>query len=381
MKLFHLADLHIGKTVNGFSLLEDQQEILMQVLKEIDRHQPQGLMIAGDLYDKPLPSGGAVSLFDDFLTAVSQKGVTVFLISGNHDSPERLEFGSRILAGKDIHIAGVFQGEMKEVLLEDEYGPMYFHLLPFVRPAHVRPFFPEEKIENYTDAIRVIINKNSLPKEERKVLLAHQFVLPPGGEIERSESETEPVGGINAISSGLFEEYDYVALGHLHKPQKVGRKEVRYGGSPLKYSFSEWKHQKAITVVELKHKGECEITSLPFTPIRDMRKIKGPFEKITEEAMILQGNPLDFLHVTLTDEEEIVDAIGKLRHFYPNIMELDFDNTRTRYAGKTIHQADVKKKDPFLLFEAFFKEQNGQELSAGQQKIVYDLLKKEEGDL
>lgn len=281
MKIFHLADLHIGKSVNGFSLIEDQKYILLQILEYIDAERPDTVCIAGDIYDKTVPSGAAVSLLDDFLTALTERNVIVFCISGNHDSPERLAFANRIMQNKGIYISGVFDGKIKTVPVRDSFGTVHVHLLPFVKPANVRPFYPEASIESYTDALQTVLLHNPIDRKERNVLVAHQFVLPMQGDVERSDSETEPVGGLSGIPVNLFDEYDYVALGHIHGPQSIGRDCVRYSGSPLKYSFSEAAHKKAITVVDLAEKGECAIANLPLIPLRDMRKISEPFEALT----------------------------------------------------------------------------------------------------
>lgn len=378
MKFFHISDLHIGKIVNGFSMLEDQKFVIKQILEKIDTEKPDAVIIAGDVYDKTTPNIDAVSLLDYFLTALLDKKVAVFCISGNHDSAERLEFGNQILRNNKIYIEGVFRGEMKKITVEDEYGKIHFHLLPFVRPSNVRNFYKEEKINSYEDAVRTIILSSEINKEERNILISHQFILPITGEIDRSDSETESLGGINSISSKILEDFDYVALGHIHRPQKVGKDYIRYGGSPLKYSFSEVNHKKAVTVVDIKEKGNCEISNFKLTPLYDMRKIKGPFKELISDEIVNGNNKYDYLHITLTDEEEIVDAIGKLRVYYPNIMELSFENSRTKYDGDLSNLNLIEKKSPMEIFNEFFKEQNGKELISSQEEIIIDYFNKDE---
>ncbi len=378
MRIFHLADLHIGKSVNGFSLLSDQSYILRQILDLVEAYQPEVVILAGDIYDKAVPSGMAVTVFDNFLTELALLETTVLAISGNHDSPERLEFGSRIMESKKIHLAGSFSGEIKQVRLEDSYGTVVFHLLPFLRPAQVRAAFPEESVESYEEAVRILLEHNPVDVDLRNVLIAHQFVLPLEGEILRSDSETEAVGSLSSIPSTLFSSYDYVALGHLHRPQRVGRETVRYAGSPLKYSFSETHHRKSVTMLELGSKGEYHIEDLILNPLRDMRKISGPFEALTSKTVLEAGNTEDYLHITLTDEDEIIDAIGKLRRVYPQVMELAFDNSRTRSQKESLSIDTSVLRSPEELFQDFFQQQNGVTLTQEQLSLVRDFLKRED---
>ncbi|RVU54004.1 exonuclease SbcCD subunit D [Anaerosphaera multitolerans] len=375
MKIFHIADLHIGKVVNGFSMLEDQKHILEQILRKIDKEKPDVLLVAGDIYDKTVPSGAAVSLFDEFLTALSQKDVIVICISGNHDSPERIGFGSRIMKNSDIYISGVFEGDMRKVTVEDDYGEVDFYLLPFVKPMNVRRFFPEEEIESYSDGLAVIFKNQEIDFQRRNILVAHQFVLPSSGEVIRSDSETEPVGGINGIYSDVFNGFDYVALGHLHGSQKIGRDCIRYAGSPLKYSFSEVNHNKSVTVFELREKGDYSISEIPLNPKCDMRKIRGPLKELISEEVLSEGNPRDYMHITLTDEGEILDAIGILRSYYPNVMELSFDNSRTRYDSQIFEIENIEQKSTMELFETFYREQNGSDLTESHKQIIEKFFK------
>lgn len=380
MKFFHLADLHIGKTVNGFSLLEDQQYVLEQILREVERQAPDAVLIAGDLYDKAVPSAAAVSLFDGFLTGLANRNTAVLCISGNHDSPERIGFGRYLMEEKQVHMAGLYEGQIRRVQLQDAYGPVHFYLLPYLRPANVRVHFPEEKIESYQDAVELAIRQEQLDTQARNVLVAHQFVVAAGSEPERSDSETEPVGGVNSVQSWVFDGFDYVALGHLHGPQKMGRETLRYSGSPLKYSFSECRQKKSITVVEMGEKGEISLDWIPLQPLRDMRRIKGPFEALISAQVQAEGNPQDYLHITLTDEQEVVDAIGKLRRVYPNVMELSFDNSRTRSESRLEEAEGLEDKDPLGLFEEFFALQNGSEMSGKQKEIAEAYLNQGEDE-
>lgn len=371
MKLLHIADLHIGKRVNEFSMIEDQQHILGQILRMVAGEKPDGVLIAGDVYDKSQPSAEAVELLDEFLTELAGLGQPVFMISGNHDSPERLSFGSRILQKNGLYIAGVFAGDLQGVRLEDEHGVVNIHLLPFLKPAMVRPFF-EEPLESYDEAVRAVIAAAKTNPGERNILLAHQFVVNGAQQPERSDSEYLSVGGLDNVEASIFDAFDYVALGHLHRPQKIGRDTVRYAGSPLKYSFSEAHHQKSVTLVELGRKGEHSVQQLPLTPRRDLRKIRGPLAELLRLGREEKEGAEDYIHATLTDEGELYDAIGQLRQVYRNLMALEFENSRT---GKTISLrsvagGDLAGKNPLDLFAAFYKLQNNSGLTAEQIRVL-----------
>lgn len=375
MKFIHLADLHIGKIVNGFSLIEDQVFILDQILQYVRKHKPQAVVISGDVYDKTTPGTEAVSVFDQFLTDLVREKVAVLVISGNHDSPERLSFAHRIMNKQNVYLGGVFTGRLQTVSFQDEHGETCFYLMPFLKPSLVRRFFADVEVESYHGAVKAVIESVKLDKNKRHVLIAHQFMISPGNEPERSESEVGPVGGIDSIDISMLLDFDYVALGHLHGPQKVGPDHIRYAGSPLKYSFSERQHKKSAALVELGKKGALTITLLPLTPLRDMRKIKGPLAELTSEAVIAQGPPRDYLHIALTDEEEIVDAIGKVRSVYPNIMILTFENTRTETIADLSEISSLDDATPMELFGSFFFAQNGREMNPRQAAIVDGFLK------
>lgn len=364
MKLFHLSDLHIGKRVNEVSMLEDQAYILAQILSLIDEERPDTLLIAGDVYDKSIPPAEAVSLFDDFLYSVSRRGVPVLMISGNHDSPERLAFGRRMMEGAGVYISPVYAGETTPVTLHDAHGDVHFWLLPFLKPAHVCRFEPEAEIESYTDAVRVAIERMSVDFSARNVLLTHQFVTGAA----TCESEELSVGGTDNVDVSAFDGFDYVALGHLHGPQNVGGSRVRYCGTPLKYSFSEEKQEKSVTVVHLGEKGTLHLEALALRPLHDMRRIRGSFAQLTAQGTAQTTQ--DYLHIVLTDEEDVPEAMGRLRQIYPQIMKLSYDNTRTRSDQIVEGAQDVQRKSPLALFEELYEQMNNRPMSEAQRAFA-----------
>lgn len=372
MKLIHLSDLHLGKRVNEFSMLEDQQYILTEILQIIDREKPDGVMIAGDVYDKSVPSAEAVALLDDFLVRLAKRDLQVFLISGNHDSPERMAFGGRLMAQSGVLLAPVYDGKVSPITLTDNYGPVNLYLLPFLKPAHVRRCFPEREILTYTDALAAAIEAMGVDPAQRNVLVTHQFVTGAA----RCGSEEISVGGTDNVDVSVFEPFDYVALGHIHGPQQVGRETVRYCGTPLKYAFSEAKHQKSVTVVELGEKGAVSVRTVPLTPMRDLAELRGTYEELTFRGFY-QGTsyPRDYVHITLTDEEDIPDAVSKLRIIYPNLMKLDYDNKRTR-AGIVLERAEDQQRSPLELLEEFYEKQNGQPMGEEQRAFAKNLMER-----
>lgn len=372
MKLIHLSDLHLGKRVNEFSMLEDQQYILTEILQIIDREKPDGVMIAGDVYDKSVPSAEAVALLDDFLVRLAKRDLQVFLISGNHDSPERMAFGGRLMAQNGVHLAPVYDGKVSPITLTDEYGPVNLYLLPFLKPAHVRRCFPEREILTYTDALAAAIEAMGVDPAQRNVLVTHQFVTGAA----RCDSEEISVGGTENVDVSVFGPFDYVALGHIHGPQQVGRETVRYCGTPLKYSFSEAKHQKSVTVVELGEKGAVSVRTVPLTPMRDLAELRGTYEELTFRGFYDGTSyPRDYVHITLTDEEDIPDAVSKLRIIYPNLMKLDYDNKRTR-AGIILEGAEDQQRSPLELLEEFYEKQNGQPMGEEQRAFAKSLMER-----
>lgn len=371
----HLADLHLGKRVNGFSMMEDQEYILNRILEIMEEEQPDGLLIAGDVYDKTIPPAEAVRRMDDFLTAVAAKHVPVFLISGNHDSAERVAFGHQLMQGSGIWISPVYDGTIRHHTLEDRWGEVNIYLLPFLRPSVVRSFFPDVEIEDYTDALRTIVEDLQVDTSRRNVVLAHQFVTAAGALPETCDSEQLSVGGLDRVDGSVFSPFDYTALGHLHGPQRVGSETIRYAGSPLKYSFSELHQKKSVTVAELRAKGETEIRQIPLQPRREMTELRGTFEEILEEAR-KKGEPqTDYYHMILTDETDVVDALSRLREFYPNIMLLDYDNRRTR-SQKEVEQLErVEERTPGELFAALYEQQNGQEMDSDRKEYLDGLIR------
>lgn len=371
MKFLHLADLHLGKRVNGFSMLEDQAHILRQILAILDDEQPDGVLIAGDVYDKSVPSVEAVELLDDFLTELRARGVPVLLISGNHDSPERLAFGGRVMDSCGIHISPVYNGALAPVTLHDEFGPVHVWLLPFVKPAHVRRWFPDADIESYTDAVAEAVAHMDIDTAARNVLVTHQFVT--GG--ARSGSEELSVGGTDNVDSGVFAPFDYVALGHLHGAQHIGRETIRYAGSPLKYSFSEARQHKSVTVVTLGEKGDVQVRTAALTPLRELREIRGSYDELTARSFYEHTTyRSDYLHLILTDEQDVFDAMSRLRTIYPYLMTLDYDNARTRAAGGMSVPAETERRTPLELFEALYQRQNHRPMSEVQRAYIAQLM-------
>ena len=371
MKLIHLSDLHIGKRLNEISLIEDQEYILLQILQMIDNEHADAVLIAGDVYDKSVPSAEAVTLFDDFLCRLAKRKIPILIISGNHDSPERLAFGNRLLELGGIHISPVYDGTIQSITLSDQYGEANFWMLPFIKPSHVKRFYPDETIENYTDACQVAIEKMGIDPAKRNILLTHQFVTGAS----TCESEELSVGGSDNVNASVFADFDYVALGHIHGPQNIGSNRIRYCGPPLKYSFSECTHQKSVTVVNLGPKGELELQLCPLVPKHDLQQLRGTFAELTEKSFYTGIAADDYLHIILTDEEDIPEAIGKLRVIYPNLLKLSYDNTRTRVNQIIDGAVDVKRKNPLELFQELYELQNNQPMSEEQQTFTQELIK------
>ena len=373
MKLIHLSDLHIGKRVNGFSLLEDQRDILDKVLCIIQDEMPDAVLIAGDVYDKSVPSAEAVDLFDDFLVRLAALKQQVFIISGNHDSPERLAFGGRLIDVSGVHLAPVYDGRVEPFCLQDSYGTVNVFMLPFIKPAHVRHCFPDEPTDSYTDAIRTAIAHMPVDPAQRNVLVTHQFVT---GAV-RSESEEISVGGSDNVDVSVSDVFDYVALGHIHGPQNIGETRVRYCGTPLKYSFSEAAHQKSVTVAELGEKGALTVRTVPLSPLRDLVELRGTYRELTQRDFYLGTTYReDYVHITLTDEEDVPDAVGKLRVIYRNLMKLDYDNKRTRRTETVCGAQAVETKTPFELFSEFYELQNNSPMSPQQSEYLSELIGK-----
>lgn len=369
MKLMHLSDLHLGKRVHTVSMLEDQAHILRQILQIAAQQQVDAVLIAGDIYDKGVPPAEAVSLFDEFLTELARQGKLVCIISGNHDSAERLAFGAQLLDGRGIYVAPVYNGTVRRVELRDAFGPVQIHLLPFLKPAMVRRVFPEETIETENDALRCAIGHMELDGTARHVLLSHQFVT---GAV-RCESEELSVGGLDNVDAKVYAPFDYVALGHLHGPQNIGA-NLRYCGTPLKYSFSEAGQKKSVTLVELGEKGRVERAAVPLEPLHDLRELRGSYLELTRREFYAATAVEDYLHIILTDEEDVPDAAAKLRTIYPNLMHLSYDNRRTRQSQELQLAEAMEEKTPLALLEEFYELQNNAPLSEEQRAFARHMI-------
>ena len=373
MKLFHLSDLHIGKRVNEFSMIEDQKYILTQILYAADQEKPDGILISGDVYDRTIPTAEAVQVFDAFLTRLSEQKIPAFIISGNHDSAERLAFGSSLMGKSGIYFSKVYDGTVEKIPMQDAYGTVWIYLLPFLRPSTIRHALPEraEEVQSAADAVRIALEQTKIDEKERNVLLAHQFVTGA----KRCDAEELQVGDVDQIPAELFALFEYVALGHIHSPQKVGRETVRYCGAPLKYSFSEAGQEKSITVVELKEKGSVDLRTIPLKPLYDLRKIRGTYLEVTAKSFYENRDCEDYLQVTLTDEEDVPDGMAKLRTIYPNLMRLEYDNKRTRSNAEVRAAERVEEKSELELFQEFYELQNNQSMTEVQEQFVEELLR------
>lgn len=408
MKFLHISDLHIGKRVNEFSMIEDQKYILRQIKKIALEKQVDAVMIAGDIYDKPVPSAEAVQLFDQFLTELADCGKKVFAVSGNHDSAERIAFGAQLMSSREVYVSPVYDGTVKCVTCQDAYGELCIWLLPFIRPAAVRHAWRNmaeeagmenairnmqtdsetmmedvggtkqdltqeddvETVETYQDALQYVVTHMPVDTSKRNILVAHQFVTGAS----RCESEEISVGGLDQIEAGVFDVFDYVALGHIHSPQHIGRETLRYCGTPLKYSFSEAEQQKSVVVMEIKEKGDVLIEKVPLKPLRDLRKIRGTYMELMSKDFYEGTDTGDYLQITLTDEEDVPDGMAKLRTVYPNLMQLVYDNSRTRQSRQVEVTERVEQKSEMELFEEFYEIQNNQPMSEDQQNFIKNLL-------
>lgn len=373
MKLFHLADLHIGKRVNEFSMIEDQKYILKRILDLAEEEKPDGIILAGDIYDKQIPSAEAVQVFDEFITRLAGRAIPVFIISGNHDSAERLAFGGRLLNSRGIYLSPVYDGSVTKIPLKDQYGTVWIHLLPFIRPSTVRHVFENEAdlVTDVQTAAETVIRHMEIDLKDRNILVAHQFVTGAS----RCESEDVQVGGLDNIDAAVFTPFDYTALGHIHSPQNVGTDRVRYCGTPLKYSFSEVDQEKSITVVELEKKGTVRTSLLPLKPLRDMRKLRGTYLELTDRSFYRDMNREDYIQVTLTDEDDVPDGLQKLRVIYPNIMQLLYDNQRTKTTQEVDAARAVEKKTEMELFYEFYELQNNQPMTKQQKDFAEQLIR------
>ena len=387
MRFLHLAELHIGKRVNGFSMLDDQIYILNEILKLVEENQTDAVLIAGDVYDKALPSAQAVQVLDQFISKLVELGQQVFISSGNHDSAERLAFGCDVMKKAGVYVTPVFSTIPEPIVLQDTWGEIGFYMLPFLKPSMVRSVLERENVQpdhmeeehqaitSYQDALASVMSRMQPPKERRNILLAHQFLTGA----KQDDSEEFMVGGVENVDYELFADFDYVALGHIHRAQKVGKDYIRYSGTPLKYSFSEASHKKSVTLVEIEEKGNISIQELPLKPLRELRKLKGSYDELVSRENYVGTNTEDYLHITLTDEEEILDVMNKLRFIYPNMMKLEYDNTRTRMRQQIVPQERAVQKNPMELFETFYEQQNNQKMTEAQRDFAQNILNQIQG--
>ena len=370
MRLLHLSDLHLGKRVNEFSMVEDQRYILRKVLEIIDEEKPDGVMIAGDIYDKSVPNEEAVKLLGGFLSNLAKRELQVYIISGNHDSAVKLAFASDLIDRSGIHFSPVYEGKVEPFSLEENGNKINIYMLPFVRPITVKTVFPEEtdNIKNYSDACRVAIDHMDVDETKCNILIAHQFVTGAS----RSDSE-EMIGGLDNVDVSVFDAFDYVALGHIHGPQRVGRDTVRYSGTPLKYSFSEANHHKSVTILDIEGKT-IAIRTAPLIPKHDMRKLRGTYMDVTAKDHYTAENKMDYLQITLTDEEDVPGALQKLRTVYPNLMRLEYDNKRTRENREVQAVEAQEQKSELELFEEFYELLNNEPMKEEQAQFVEKLI-------
>ncbi|NLZ81546.1 MAG: exonuclease SbcCD subunit D [Clostridiales bacterium] len=376
MKFLHTSDLHIGKVVNEFNMLEDQKHILKQIVSIAVEEKVDGVIIAGGIYDRPIPPADAVKVLDHFLTTLIDKGIKVLAINGNHDSSERLSFVNSLLEDKGLFLAATFQGDLKKVEMEDEFGQVFIYLMPYVKPQLVREFY-QKPIDSYDKMVQVILEDTSINLNARNILVGHHFVTNGGKEPELSDSETQlRVGGADNVDASNFENFDYTALGHIHRPQKIGGKHVYYAGSPIKYSFSEVSHIKAVNIVELKEKGEIKVTKRQLSPLHDMRKIKGKLLDLIKEEVYSLGDVEDYISATLTNDEELIDPIGTLRSVYPNIMQIIIEKNITQTEVDKESSSRLKNKTTLELFEDFFELVTDRNVDEPRKQVMIDAMGK-----
>ena len=374
MKWIHLSDLHLGKRVNGFSMVEDQAYILKEILEIVRREEPQGVLIAGDVYDKAIPSEAATNLLDYFLCRLAETGVKTFLISGNHDSSERLSFGRNLFKRSNLYIASQFNQEIEKITIKEDGYNINFYMLPFVKPAYINHVL-KIQTETYEECFKHLMEQVKINEDETNILLAHQFVTVGKNSPELSDSETSSLGGIDNIDYRLFDAFDYVALGHIHKPQAMGREMVRYAGSILKYSFSEIHKDKQATILTISKNKQISLSHHLLKPLRDMREMECSLESLLKRKCEI-GNEEDYMHVILTDEEQILDAIGKVRTVYPNVMQISFKNRRHMMQYETIQMKEnqIADQNPMELFEQFYKMQNHIDLDEKRAQMAISIF-------
>ena len=370
MRILHTADLHIGKSVHDFSMLEDQRAILTQITEILRREKIDVMLLAGDIYDRTVPSAQAVTLLDEFLTKVSRMKIPVIAISGNHDSPERLEFLNGVLEKQGIFISGIYKDVLKKVTLEDSYGKVTFICLPYFRSG-------ELGLKSSQEVAEKLLAEAEIDTTQRNVLLTHYFVTDHGRAPELSDSETAlQVGGIDNVEAEVFEDYDYVALGHIHRPQQIGDRMMYYAGSPLKYSFSEANQEKSVNIITLKEKGDITVTKESLKPVHDMRKIRGTMEQILQAASGTRD--MDYIQVSLTDEDELYNPMEMLRSVYPNVMELILTKNLVREDQQNEKRQADRSRTPIQMFEDFYREVRGDEMDEARKELILEIMKEAE---
>lgn len=375
MRFAHVSDLHLGKRLGSYTLIEDQRYILSKIADIASTEKCDGILIAGDIYDKSAPSAEAVKLFGEFLTQLSKAGLSVYIISGNHDSPERIDYGREIMAGADIHICACYEGSASVLTVSDKYGELDICSVPFIKPSFVRGYYPDAEIKTYTDMMRSVIEKSGIDRDKRCVMMCHQFITGAA----TCDSEYISVGTLDNIDAEVFDGFDYVALGHIHSPQNV-RKNIRYCGTPLKYSASEISHKKSVTIIDLKEKGDTEISTVPLNPMRDVMELRGRYDELMARSYYEKLDTDGFFYITLTDDTDIPNVMHKLRTVYHNIVQLSFDNNRTRTVSEVTAAVHTDSKTPFELVAELFKEQNGTDMTEEQSEYVKDIIDSIWGD-
>ena len=370
MKFIHLADIHLGKTLGEYSLIEDQNYILDQILGIIDDKAVEAVLIAGDVFDRSMPSEAAVDLLDHFISELAERKVSAFIISGNHDSETRLEYGSRLFADRGIYISSVFSGSLVRRTVRDEIGEINIYMLPFVKASQVRHYYPDSDIVSYEDAVMTVIDHAGIDYDARNIIIAHQFVSGDRApEIAGSEgASVQNVGLVEMISSEVFRDFDYAALGHLHSPQRIGHDHIRYSGSPLKYSLSEAVNDKSVPLISMGEKGHTEVELIPLKPLRDLRHLKGRLDQLLRSENI--SDPEDYIYITLTDEEIINDVMGIVQQYYPNTVKIDYQNSHTKY----IEDLDIGEILSDMSFEEiiadFYMKMYGTEISEDEMDVM-----------
>lgn len=371
----HLSDLHLGKSIMEESLIDDQRYILNEIIEIVNNKKVDVVLIAGDVYDKAIPSVEAVRLFSEFLSRLYKMNIKVFVIAGNHDSKDRLSFGNEVFVENGIYIEGVFNGSLRSVELEDDNGKILIYMLPFVKPYDVKGFYSGVEINSYNDAVKVIIDNAKIDKNVRNVIMVHQFVTANGVEFDDSEVEALSLGGIDNVDVSLFDDFDYVAMGHIHRGQRLLKDNVRYAGSPLKYSFSEVNHKKSVPIIDIGKKGNIDIEYIDLVPLRDMRVIKGKLDNLLSDDVVRLGNVDDYICAIITDDDYVMDVIGKLRSVYKNVLKVEYQNKRSLSNNNVMNVIDVDKKSEIELFNEFYLKQNNIEMDEERLDIVNNVIR------